>query len=634
MSPPSDSAFVSLQTALAGRFFLETELGRGGMGVVYLARDVILERPVAIKLLASSWGAHDDMRRRFLREARIAAQCFHPHIVPIHEVAESGDLAWFVMGYVKGETLADRLRRTGPLPADAIRRIGREIGWALSYAHERGVVHRDVKPENILLEQGSDRALIVDFGIAWSNPGGAATASAAHSSGEVAGTARFMAPEQALGDKVDGRADLYALGVTLYLAASGHYPFEGASALAIMAQQAVSRAPSVRTRARALPDSIADAIDQCVAPKAAERFDSVAAFVTALERTPQGDELPSEVRDVRAGARSTLSLIDWSVAIVLASVFLVMGEEARSLGRSIMIGIVQGVAMLAGSAIVLRTGETLFAARRALRNGVAPEVVIDALAPLSDPAVKPVGPLRGIAMLSAAFLLALAQGSVDRWSLQAAELLLYAITWLVPPVLIHRAMSGMRKGSGLSGWLHAFVKRPIASKLVGWLGGARRALSARPIPANAPTEVLLGHAADEIFARLPEGARRDLHMVPAAAAALAREAIALRSRDRQLSDAQRVLRAQTPRHDQDNAARLALDQQRAVVQGRLGSTIAALEAIRLDLLRLDAGVSDPAGITEHLEVVRELQRRVDAVADVHEALAPRQIRLAPEPTPV
>jgi len=168
---PTDPTFIALQTAVAGRFSLESELGRGGMGIVYLARDVILERPVAIKLLTPALAAREDMRRRFLREARLAAQCFHPNIVPIHEVAESGDLAWFVMAYVPGESLAERLRRVGPLPADEVRRIGREIGWALAYAHERGVVHRDVKPENILLEQGSDRALIADFGIAVTESG-------------------------------------------------------------------------------------------------------------------------------------------------------------------------------------------------------------------------------------------------------------------------------------------------------------------------------------------------------------------------------------------------------------------------------------------------------------------------------
>lgn len=121
MTPPTD--FLDLQTAIAGRFSLDRELGRGGMGIVYLARDVMLERPVAIKLLLPELAKRPEMRRRFLREARIAAQCFHPHIVPIHSVEESGELAFFVMAYVRGETLAERLQRAGPLNADAVARV-------------------------------------------------------------------------------------------------------------------------------------------------------------------------------------------------------------------------------------------------------------------------------------------------------------------------------------------------------------------------------------------------------------------------------------------------------------------------------------------------------------------------------
>ncbi len=239
MSEPAESTFLALQTAVAGRFSLERELGRGGMGIVYLAHDVLLERPVAIKLLAPTLGASAEMRRRFVREARIAAQCFHPHIVPIHAVEESGQLAFFVMAYVQGETLAERLHRVGPLHRDMVRGIARDIGWALSYAHERGVIHRDVKPENILIEDGTERALITDFGIALRDD------PSRSQSGEVAGTARFMAPEQALGENVDGRADLYALGVTLYLAATGHHPFEGRSTIAVIAQGDAGTVPTV-----------------------------------------------------------------------------------------------------------------------------------------------------------------------------------------------------------------------------------------------------------------------------------------------------------------------------------------------------------------------------------------------------
>jgi len=638
MSTAPDPAFVALQTALAGRFSLESEIGRGGMGIVYLARDVILERPVAIKLLAPTIAARGDVRRRFLREARIAAQCFHPNIVPIHGVEESGDLAWFVMAYVPGETLADRLRRVGPLPADAIRRIGREIGWALSYAHERGVVHRDVKPENILLEQGTDRALIADFGIAFHD--------GVMSSGEVAGTARFMAPEQALGEPLDGRADLYALGVTLYLAATGRYPYDGASALAIIAQQSVARAPSVRMPAPHLPDALADAIDRCLASDAADRFDTAASFVSAFERTPDGAELPVEARDVRLGASGTMTLVEWTVSISLASFFLILGEKSGSLGRGLMVGLLQGLWMMAAAGLALRGGETLVAARRALRRGVAPHDVADALAPGPTLAHHPMGVAQGTTLLATAFALAMAQGQVDQWGLPSAlETIGSVMTWLLPPIMIHRSLAAARQTGGFSAWLYSVVRKPLATRLVGWLGGKRATTAARPIPADAPTEVLLDQAAHEIFARLPEPARRDLQALPAAAAALAQEATALRRRALEISGDQRRLRAavrpDTPR--ESSMATEALDRERAAVHGRLGATIAALEAIRLDLLRLDTGTALPGTLTEQLDVVRDLQRRVDAIGDVERILARRPsatppatpaARLASEPTPV
>lgn len=645
MSTAPDPAFVALQTALAGRFSLESEIGRGGMGIVYLARDVILERPVAIKLLAPAIAARTDVRRRFLREARIAAQCFHPNIVPIHGVEESGDLAWFVMAYVPGETLADRLRRVGRLPAESIRRIGREIGWALSYAHERGVVHRDVKPENILLEHGTDRALIADFGIAFHEGTSASRLGGTLSSGEVAGTARFMAPEQALGEPVDGRADLYALGVTLYLAAAGRYPYDGNSAFAIMAQQSVARAPSVRALAPQLPESLADAIDQCLATNVADRFDTAARFVAAIERTSDGGELPAEAREVRLGASGTMTLVEWSIAVACAGFFLVVGERAGSLGRGVLVGMLQGVSMLAAAALALRGGETLLAARRALTHGVAPHDVADALAPGPAAPRHLMSPIQSAAVLGAAFLLAIAQGHVDQWALPSAlETVLSLMTWLLPPVMIKRSLAATRQTGGFSAWFYSFVRKPLATKVVGWLGGKTAASAWRPVPADAPTEILLGQAADVIFARLPEAARRDLEALPAAAAALAQEAVTLRRRAVEISSEQRARRAAT-RPDtpgEPSPASEALDREREAVHGRLGATIAALEAIRLDLLRIETGSSLPGSLTEQLEVVRDLQRRVDASRDVERLLArpttttPKLpiVRLASEPTPV
>jgi serine/threonine-protein kinase len=136
------------------------------MGIVYLARDLALERPVAIKLLPPALARLPGLRGRFLQEARTAARLSHPHIVPIHAVEDHGELVCFIMAYVPGETLAERVRAEGPLPTTTVSRIVQEVAWALAYAHQHGVIHRDVKPENILLERGSGRALVMDFGIA------------------------------------------------------------------------------------------------------------------------------------------------------------------------------------------------------------------------------------------------------------------------------------------------------------------------------------------------------------------------------------------------------------------------------------------------------------------------------------
>lgn len=166
LQSPIDPLFFALQEALAGKYSLESELGRGGMGVVYLAQDVQLDRPVALKVLPQEFAARTEVRDRFLHEARTAAKLSHPNIVPIFAVDEVGEFVYYVMAYVAGETLGQRVQSRGPLPPSESARVLKEIGWALAYAHSQGVVHRDIKPDNILLEEGSGRALVVDFGIA------------------------------------------------------------------------------------------------------------------------------------------------------------------------------------------------------------------------------------------------------------------------------------------------------------------------------------------------------------------------------------------------------------------------------------------------------------------------------------
>lgn len=283
MSSTIDPTFAPLAAALAQEFALEAELGRGGMGVVFRATDLMLDRSVALKVLPPALGADPEIRARFLREARTAGQLSHPHIVHIHRADERAGFAFFVMGLVEGESLSQRVRDRGPLPpADAVRHL-REVAWALAYAHARGVVHRDVKPENIMIERGSNRALVTDFGIARVE-----RASHLTSEGHVVGTAHFMSPEQVNGGTLDGRSDLYALGVVGYYLLSGRLPFEGLAPGAVLVAHATQPAPSLRSVAPRLPEALAETIDRCLAKHPADRFATGEDLAEALRRALEG----------------------------------------------------------------------------------------------------------------------------------------------------------------------------------------------------------------------------------------------------------------------------------------------------------------------------------------------------------
>jgi len=258
--------FLALQELLAGRYSIERELGRGGMGIVLLARDVALDRPVAIKLLPPHLGTRPDERDRFLQEARTAAGLAHPNIVPIHLVEARGELVFFVMGFVDGETLRDRVERAGPLPPRLAMKLLQEVAWALGYAHQRGVIHRDVKPDNIMIERATERALVTDFGIALGRR------AAESASGPVVGTARYMSPEQACGEPVDARSDLYSLGATFFYALTGRAPFEGANLPAILTKHVYETAPVVQAHRPEVPAKLAAVVDRLLRKAPSERF--------------------------------------------------------------------------------------------------------------------------------------------------------------------------------------------------------------------------------------------------------------------------------------------------------------------------------------------------------------------------
>ncbi|HEV2181776.1 MAG TPA: serine/threonine-protein kinase [Gemmatimonadaceae bacterium] len=273
---------AAIAAALADDYLVECEIGRGGMGVVYRARDIRLDRLVAVKVLPPHLAGVEDVRERFLREARTAARLAHPNIVPIHRADEVGGYVFFVMGLVQGESLAERLRTRGPLaPADALPLLA-DVSRALAYAHAHGVVHRDIKPENILIDAASGRAMVTDFGIAR-----LAEASPLTATGQVLGTVYFMSPEQVANDALDGRSDLYSLGVVGFVALSGRYPFDGATASAVLVAHVTKVAPRLQDVAPQIPDAVARIIDRCLLRDPAARF-------------PDGDSLARAFDDARS----------------------------------------------------------------------------------------------------------------------------------------------------------------------------------------------------------------------------------------------------------------------------------------------------------------------------------------------
>ncbi|MGE5230685.1 MAG: protein kinase domain-containing protein [Deltaproteobacteria bacterium] len=267
-----------LAAALGDRYRVERKLGEGGMATVFLAEDLKHRRRVAVKLLKPELSAVLG-GERFLREIEIAATLQHPHILPLYDSGQSGSLLYYVMPFVEGESLRQRLDREQQLPIGDALRIAREVGSALQYAHDHGVVHRDVKPENILLSGG--QAVVTDFGIA--RAVGAAGAEALTQTGMVVGTPRYMSPEQSGGMPVGGRSDQYSLACTLYEMLVGQPPFTGPSAQAIMARHSLDPVPGLRVVRGTVPDSTERAIMRAMAKLPADRFLSVQEFVDALE---------------------------------------------------------------------------------------------------------------------------------------------------------------------------------------------------------------------------------------------------------------------------------------------------------------------------------------------------------------
>ena len=274
-----------LQTALADRYQIERELGRGGMAAVYLAQDLKHRRPVALKVLhpqlAATLGPD-----RFLREIQTVARLQHPHILSVHDSGEAAGLLWFTMPYVEGESLRDRLAREHQLPVDDAVRITHEAARALDYAHRHGVIHRDIKPENILITSDGD-TLVADFGIGRAM--GTSEQERLTETGVVVGTAAYMSPEQAAGEReLDGRSDVYSLGVVLYEMLAGEPPFTGPTAQAIIARRFTESPRPIRPIRGTVPQELEDVAMGALARLPADRPASAGAFAERLGEVGRG----------------------------------------------------------------------------------------------------------------------------------------------------------------------------------------------------------------------------------------------------------------------------------------------------------------------------------------------------------
>ncbi|MGH7569564.1 MAG: protein kinase domain-containing protein [Gemmatimonadales bacterium] len=604
MREPLDALFLSFQSTLAGRYALERELGRGGMGIVYLARDLRLERVVAIKLLPPDRAGDTALRDRFLREARTAARLSHPNIIPIHAVEEIDDFVFFVMAYVHGETLGARIRREGALkPLDAAR-ILREVAWALAYAHSQGIVHRDVKPDNILLEAPAGRALVADFGIARS-----VRAAGVSGAGEMLGTPEYMSPEQASGDAVDGRSDLYGLGVVAYFALAGRLPFTASSVPALLLQHVAQPPPPLA--APGAPRHLVQAVERCLAKAPAERFQSGEEFAEALGRSLETRrDLPIPVRVFLT--EDSAQLRGQLMAPWLAAAFLVPAGLGL-LVDAVFSGTVPAMFRYGILAIGLGFGATALIAplvwelrrlRRLLGAGYKREDLVHGLTGELERRREEQEFLSGPGGGSTRWerlMTRKAYGSLGLASLcgvaafivpYPAVLGVFGLFGLSCAVAVVSGMAAVAAGRRRLGVAEEGRIKFWRGRIGRWLfklaGLGMQRTVPPPLPAgDRPTEMALGLAALDLFEALPRETRAALPDLPAVVRGLEDEARRLRKAAEDSGPA------------------------REAAQRRRGAALAALETIRLDLLRLHGGVGRVDSLTANLSAAREVGEQVD-----------------------
>ena len=328
---PVDPIFEALKQSIGFQYRIERLLGRGGMGAVYLAHELALDRDVAIKVLPPEQAGAAELRERFRREARTAARLNHPNIVPLHTFGEVSGLVYFVMGFVRGESLGSRIARQGPIQPEEARTLLAGICDALDYAHRQGVVHRDLKPDNILIDAESGAPMLTDFGIAKASFSDAQLTTA----GQLIGTPHYMSPEQASGRAdVGARSDLYSLGVLGYEMLSGRLPFDAANPMDALSQRLTRDPKPLGSAAPGLPSDLTLAVDRCLERDPANRWSDARSLREALLPSDEEPEDTVAGRMLRIGVTmSSLSI----VGVFYLLLFRAVRPEVSGLDRALRI---------------------------------------------------------------------------------------------------------------------------------------------------------------------------------------------------------------------------------------------------------------------------------------------------------
>jgi serine/threonine-protein kinase len=637
-----DADFIALQAALAGEYSLDREIGRGGMGVVYLAREVRLARPVAIKVLPPTLASRPGLRDAFLGEAQLAARLTHPNIVPVYAMGERGGFVYIVMAYVEGITLGERIRTRGPLLPGQAARMLREVSWALAYAHAAGIVHRDVSAENIVLERGTDRAIVMDFGIA-----SAMYAAAVTEDGRVMGNAHYVSPEQAAGEPVDARSDLYSLGVVGFYSLTGRLPFEADTPADVVTKHLTVPAPAIASVASAVPPRLALAVDRCLAKERLRRYRSAEAFAEAIDQAfEHAKEIPAPLRvwiakgEREAAPRAILTM--WG-AMVGVGIAVKSGNPWLFPVPLLSVGALSYLPFLTRLRRVLRDGYAVDDLHAALKEHalVRSEEIEYERAQQSSSMLTGMKVLFGGSVVSGlAFALLMQRAATSDFASATrfgVGLSVSLTTLVLSSVTLIGDFVRLRLSAKTASLAISFWKSPWGVRLAR-VAGVGVKVPARPLLGMPMlTEIALGRATDLLFQALPKSARDELAALPDVVRQLEADAGRLRDTmadlDGQLVVFDRVAESLTSEARTRMADEIRATRARAA-EG-LAATVAALENIRLDLLRLQMGSAGLESVTASLDAARHIGDQIGHSVMAQEAVESllREVRTSPLGSP-